>query len=170
MVQAYRFSIRFKLIKYKLIYFLTTTKQFNLLALVHLDSVTKALFKEIKVLGIYLDPKLKQAAYARHLKAKIATQIGALFKITASTQGLLLLWARIVYKAVVRPTVAYIAPIQYTPSNKPKGITKKLVFTQNYSLRIIASGYKAIRLSDIEVKVNVPPLDLYLNDRVLAYA
>ena len=56
---AYCFSIRFKLIKYKFIYFLTITKRFNLLALVHLNSATKALFKEIKVLGIYLDPKLR---------------------------------------------------------------------------------------------------------------
>ena len=45
--------------KYKLIYFLTTIKRFNLLALVHLNSIIKALFKEIKVLSIYLDPKLK---------------------------------------------------------------------------------------------------------------
>ena len=45
--------------KYKLIYFLTAIKGFNLLALVYLDSVTKALFKEIKVLSIYLDLKLK---------------------------------------------------------------------------------------------------------------
>ena len=58
-IQARRFSIRFKLIKYKLIYFLTTIKQFNLLALVHLDNIIKALFKEIKVLSIYLNPKLK---------------------------------------------------------------------------------------------------------------
>ena len=45
--------------KYKLIYFLTITKQFNLLALVYLNSATKALFKEIKVLSIYLNLKLK---------------------------------------------------------------------------------------------------------------
>ena len=45
--------------KYKLIYFLIATKRFNLLALVHLNSAIKALFKEIKVLGIYLDLKLK---------------------------------------------------------------------------------------------------------------
>ena len=45
--------------KYKLIYFLIAIKRFDLLALVHLNSATKALFKEIKVLSIYLDPKLK---------------------------------------------------------------------------------------------------------------
>ena len=72
-VQAYRFSIKFKLMKYKLIYFLTATKRFDLLALVYLNSAIKALFKEIKVLSIYLDLKLKQAAYTRHLKAKIIT-------------------------------------------------------------------------------------------------
>ena len=69
--QAYCFSIKFKLIKYKLIYFLIATRRFNLLALVHLNSIIKALFKEIKVLSIYLDLKLKQAAYTKHFKTKI---------------------------------------------------------------------------------------------------
>ena len=55
------------------------------MALIHLDSAIKALFKEIKVLNIYLDPKLKYIAYTRHFKAKIVMQIRALFKIAALT-------------------------------------------------------------------------------------
>ena len=84
--------------------------------------------------------------------------------------GPTLLRARTVYTAVVRPAMIYAASMWHTPGDSPKGVVKKLQSVQNRCLRVVAGAYKATAAKVLEVETNVPPLDLYLNSRVLAYA
>jgi hypothetical protein len=54
---ASKHSMRFALQKYELIHF-ACSKRFNLQAGIHLNRVEKSLTKEVRVLGVWLDPKL----------------------------------------------------------------------------------------------------------------
>jgi hypothetical protein len=45
--------------KYKLIHFTTATKKHNLQALIRVRGIKKLLSEQVRVLGVWLDPKLK---------------------------------------------------------------------------------------------------------------
>ena len=45
--------------KYKLIHFAIVIKRVNLSAIIRIKDVVKSLTKEVKVLGVWFDPKLK---------------------------------------------------------------------------------------------------------------
>jgi hypothetical protein len=45
--------------KYKLIYFITATKKHNLQALIRVEGIEKLLLEQVRVLKVWLDPKLK---------------------------------------------------------------------------------------------------------------
>ena len=85
--------MKFTLIKYKLIYFIRS-KKFNLKASIHLGGIEKAPKSEVRVLGIWVDPKLKWSAHWSKVQKKASTQIGALVRTTASTWGASFLQAR----------------------------------------------------------------------------
>ena len=112
--------MKFALMKYKLIYFIRS-KRFNLKASIHLGGIEKAPKLEVRVLGIWVDPKLKWSAHWSKVQKKASTQIGALVRTTASTWGASFLRARQVYSAVVRPAMAYGAAIWHTPVKGPNG-------------------------------------------------
>jgi hypothetical protein len=51
--------------KYELIHFTTTTKKHNLQASIRVGGIEKLLSEQVKVLRVWLDPKLKWGAYTR---------------------------------------------------------------------------------------------------------
>ena len=63
----------------------------------------------VKVLGVILDSKLKWKDHEQAVKQKLATQMLALQRTTASTWGATMLKARQVYQAVVRLAMVYRA-------------------------------------------------------------
>jgi hypothetical protein len=81
---ASRFGMKFAPKKYELIHFTTATKRFNLSATIRIGEVEKSPTKEVRVLGVWFDPKLKWTAHAKQIKTKMATQAGALARITTS--------------------------------------------------------------------------------------
>ena len=62
---ASRFNIKFTPKKYKLIHFTTATKRFNLSAKIRIKEVEKSLIKEVKVLRVWFNPKLKWTIYIK---------------------------------------------------------------------------------------------------------
>jgi hypothetical protein len=66
---------------------------------------------DIRVLGVWLDTKLRWSAHLREVQRKASVQIGALIKTTVSTWGASFSRSRQVYSAVVRPALAYGAGI-----------------------------------------------------------
>jgi hypothetical protein len=164
--------MKFALKKYKLIYF-TRSKRFNLQAGIQIGETEKAPTKEVRILGIWVDPKLKWSAHRSKVQEKANKQIGALVRTTASTWGASFLQARQVYSAVVRPAIAYGAAVWHTPAKglngKTQGIAAKLEKIQNKCLRVVAGAYRATPIRSLETETFTPPLDLYLDSRLAAF-
>ena len=166
---AKRHGMRFAPKKYELIHF-TRSRQFNLGASVRLDGTEKQPSPDIRVLGVWVDIKLRWSAHLREAQLKAKAQTGALTRIAASTWGASFSRARQVYSAVVRPALAYGAGVWHTPgSGSAKGLAAKLQLVQNKCLRVVAGAYKATPIRALETETFVPPLDLYLDGRLAAF-
>jgi len=116
---ANRFGQKFPPQKYELIHFTRRRNTVNLAASIQLDGVVLEPKKDIRVLGVWLDTKLKWTGHLRELRRKAASQTQAITRITAPTWGASFLKARQICTAVVRPTIAHAAPIWHvTPYEK----------------------------------------------------
>ena len=71
--------------KYKLIHFTTASKRHNLQATIKVGDVEKLSSTQVKVLGVWLDPKLKWHAHTKVAQRKGSTALGALRRVAAST-------------------------------------------------------------------------------------
>ncbi|TVY59574.1 putative RNA-directed DNA polymerase from transposon X-element, partial [Lachnellula suecica] len=164
---ARKHGMKFAPGKYELVHFTRRTKAFNLRATCIFGDVVKEPTAEVRVLGVWLDAKLKWRAHARKVAAKAASQAGALTRITASTWGASLVRARLIYSSVIRPAITYGAPTWHEPS-KGKAIRVGLQAqkAQNRALRTVTGAFKATPIRALEVEAYVPPMDLYLHDKI----
>lgn len=168
---AQKHGMKFAPGKYELIHF-TRRKGFNLQAGIQIGGVEKAPTEEVRILGIWVDPKLRWSAHWTKVQKKSNTQIGALIRTTASTWGASFLRARQVYSAVVRPAMAYGAAVWHTPAGpngKVKGVAAKLERIQNKCLRVVAGAYRATPIRSLEIETFTPPIDLHLDSRLAAF-
>ena len=123
---AKRHGMRFAPTKYELIHF-TRGRKFNLEASVRLGGTEKQPSPDVRVLGVWLDTKLRWSAHFREVQRKASAQTGALTRITASTWGASFCRARQVYSAVVRPALVYGAGTWHTPGTViAKGLAARL--------------------------------------------
>lgn len=173
LVWARRHGMSFAPQKYELTHFTRSRTKFNLQASASFNGIHKEPSKEVKVLGVWLDSKLRWTSHARELTRKADRQIGALARITASTWGAAFVRARQVYSSVVRPLLAYRAATWYTPTSgstrKLKGLANKLQRIQNKCLRTMTGAYRATPIASLETETFVPPIDLYLDSRAAAF-
>jgi hypothetical protein len=97
-------------------------------------------------------------------------RIMALTKLTASTWGARVSRAKRIYNAIVRPAWIYGAKIWSHPvalHHGKKGIAKRLQTIQNNCLRRISGAYRAIPQGILELETGIPPVDIYLETRLL---
>lgn len=80
-------------------------------ATVELGKHQIALKAQLRVLGLWIDGKLRWGPYIKEIQTKMATQSMALKKITTSTWEIILNKARQVYIAMVRPAMTYGATV-----------------------------------------------------------
>lgn len=161
-------GMRFAPTKYTLTHF-TRRKAFDLQAPIVLPEVTVHPEPTVKILGLILDTKLRWKAQERAIQEKMRTQMLALQRTTASTWGATMLKARQVYQAVIRPAIAYGAPVWHQLADKPKGIAIKLRTEQNKGLRTVLGAFKATPVRQLETEAYIPPIDLWLNGKVARY-
>jgi hypothetical protein len=169
---ARKHGMKFAPRKYELIHF-TRRKGFNLQAGIQIEGIEKAPKEGVRILGIWVDPKLKWSAHWSKVQEKSSAQIGALIRTTASTWGASFLRARQVYSAVVRPALTYGAAIWHTPTKGPngkvQGLAAKLEKIQNKCLRVVAGAYRATPIRSLETETFTPPIDLYLDSRLATF-
>lgn len=178
---ARRYGASFAPEKYKLMHLARKPRKFNMQAALRLPGAETEPSAELRVLGVWLDPRLNWGPHVKEVLTKMETQTNALRRTTASTWGATFVRARHIYSAVIRPAIAYGAAIWHSPTTvegetenregdkKPTGPVKKLMKVQNECLRTIAGAFKATPTSALEVETAIPPLDLYLNERIASF-
>ena len=74
---------------------------------------------------------------------------------------------------MVQSTIAYGASAYHTLAGlgkkTPKGIAKGLLTAQSNCLQVVAGAYRATPVRSLETEAWVPPLDIYLNKRVVDF-
>jgi hypothetical protein len=137
--------------------------------------------EEARFLGVWLDRKLTWGAHLKAIRRKMATQALALTRLAGKTWGPGLTQTRQIYTAVIRSTAVYGASAFHTPTEarlttttttkptKPKGLAKKLAPFENSCLRTVLGAYKATPTRTLHLEAGIPPIDLYLNARRVAF-
>ena len=82
---ASRHEIKFAPHKYELIHFTTARKKHNLQATIKVEGTEKLPFTQVKVLGVWLDSKLKWQAHAKTAQQKGFRALEALRRVVAFT-------------------------------------------------------------------------------------
>jgi Reverse transcriptase (RNA-dependent DNA polymerase)/Endonuclease-reverse transcriptase len=118
----------------------------------------------MRVLGIWVDPKLQWKEHVQKATSKGNAAYSALSRITASTWGPSMQRSRLIYSAVVRPTMLYgsqVWSIQGNGELLPNTTIKPLQKAQNQCLRKITGGYKRTPTAALEREAMIPPIALY---------
>lgn len=154
--------------KYQLMHLTRATRRYNLHVPLVLEERRIEPSTEIKILGLYVDPKMKWGAHIKKIKAKMTRQTMALSRITASTWGTGYSKGRLVYNAIIRPAITYAAPIWHTPmpqTGDPRNLLKPLDVVQNDCLRQVTGAYRATSIRHLEAEAVVPPLEAFITQQ-----
>ena len=164
--------------KYQLIHF-TRKRTADVTAKVGITGFHGEPVESLRVLGVWVDSKLRWSTHIAQAAQKGLAQYEALSRLAASTWGLTFARARLLYTAVVRPTVAYASSIWALGDSKrpssggslpslhgnlpnSNGKLQPLVQLQAKCLRKIAGAYRRTNGIALEKDVDIPPLPLYL--------
>ncbi len=175
---ARRYGASFAPEKYELIHLARRPKRFNMRAQLQLGEIAKGPSTSVRILGVWLDPKLRWGEHVKVIKRKMTTQTNALLRTTASTWGATFASARQIYSAVIRPALTYGSAVWHLPpsseqgaaaSHTAKGIAAKLTGVQNRCLRVVSGAYKATPIAALETETYIPPLDLHLDAKLAKF-
>ena len=111
--------------------------------------------------------------HTKHAAQKGLAAYEALSRITTSTWGPSMRRSRLIYTAVVRPTMLYGAQVWALRDNgepAASSLLQPLTAVQNRCLRRITGGYKRTPIAALEREAQVPPLDLYTDTIALQRA
>ena len=118
----------------------------------------------LRVLGVWVDPKLTWKEHVKKAVGKATAAYNSLARITASTWGPSARRSKLLYSAVVRPTMMYGSQVwgfKGEESELSKKILKPLKAAQNRCLRRVMGAYKRTPTAALEKEAEVLPLSLY---------
>jgi hypothetical protein len=169
---AIRHGAAFAPQKYELIHLTRSPRRFNMAASIIVNECNIHPKAHIRILGLQIDTKLKWGPHLKNIEGKMAKQTLALSRLSASTWGTTLQKTKLIYTAVMRPSITYAAATWFespprqeegvSPLRGNKNVVKKLQIAQNKCLRIITGAFKATPVQILEVEAGVPPILLHL--------
>jgi hypothetical protein len=167
---ANRHGARFSPDKYKLIHFTKKRKDptGDLKSIVNIANHKTKPEATLKVLGVWVDPKMSWKVHIQEVTKKGLSAYNALSRLVSSTWGPSIEKSRLLYQAVVRPVMTHTAPAwePQTRTDKLKNNKiRSLRNIQNKCLRRITGGYKHTPIALLEKEAAIPPLELYLQER-----
>lgn len=163
---ARRHGAQFAPHKYELMHLSRNPKQFDMSACLQFADLQLHPKTEIRILGLQIDPQLRWGPHIKRLQEKMARQMLALSRTTASTWGATFTKSRQVYTAVIRPALTYGSPVWHTPEtlrHSRKTVNKKLQTIQNTGIRRVLGAYKATPTAVLEAEAGIPPIDLHID-------
>jgi hypothetical protein len=165
---AKRHGARFAPLKYQLIHFTKRRRDpgGDLASRIRLDAHTVQPETSLIVLGIHVDKELSWRAHVKQATNKGLAAYKALARISASTWGPSFASARLIYSAVVRPTMMYGAQVWGVRNDgEPATATllQPLRTVQNKCLRNITGAYRRTPTAAIERETDIPPIDLHVD-------
>ena len=159
--------------KYKLIHFTRRRRDPNgdLASAIKIKGFSEEIKPETKlrVLGVWLDPKMNWKEHTKVAVGKGTAAFDALSRIAATTWGPCLIRTRLLYTVIVRPAMVYGAHAWYTGRNgkQIKANLQQLEKIQNKCLRRITGGYKRTPRAALEREAKILPLDLYCDGLIM---
>ena len=129
--------------------------------------------KAMRVLGVWVDPKLQWKEHIQQAVNKGNAAFNALSRITASTWGPSMRRSRLIYSAVVRPAMLHGSQVWSTQGNGkplPNTMTKPLQRVQNQCLQRITGRYKRTPTAALERETMIPPITVYTELAALQHA
>ena len=128
---------RFAPEKYELMHFTRRRTRHNRAAAVQIGPRVIEPTGAMRVLGVWLDPALHWKSHLDAVAGKMRTQLRALTCLSASTWGLPLAQARMMYGMVIRPAVTYGAIAWHQPRGHDcDGLVKLIYVSAVSSLRL----------------------------------
>jgi exonuclease III len=164
---ARRYGARFAPDKYQLIHFTKKKKvSEDLLATVEIGNEKAELVRELRVLGVWLDPKLSWTTHIKKSAEKGLAAFNAIARITASTWGPSVRRSRLLYTAIARPIITYGSQIWAAKgASGPQRSTwlDPIRKTQNKCLRRAMGAYRRTGTHMVERESDTIPLPLYID-------
>jgi hypothetical protein len=127
----------------------------------------------VRVLGVQVDAKLNWAQQIQQAARNGDAAFKAMSGITASTWGPSMRRSRLIYSAVVKPTMLYGSQIWGVRDNGEPAAASKLkplAIVQNRCLRRILGAYKRSPTAALEREAATPPIDLHIDTGALQFA
>lgn len=163
---AKRYGAKFAPDKYQLIHF-TKKKRIteDLTSTVEIQCQKAELTKELRVLGVWLDPSLSWKTHIEKAAQKGQTAFHSMARITASTWGPSVRRSKLLYTAVARPIMTYGSQIWAVAEDghaTPETRLSKIRTTQNKCLKRIMGAYKRTPTAAVERESGTPPITEYI--------
>ncbi len=149
--------------KYELIHFTRNSKKFNMIAIIIIRINVVESKTNIWVLSLQINIKLKWNSHVRKIQKKMIKQFMILTKISISIWSVIFSKTRVIYIFVICSIMIYVFSMWHTLKKKKIDINNKLTMLQNKCLKTIASVFRIIFVSILEVETYIISMNIHFN-------